>query len=429
MTVAAPEPKANMGEPAPRLDARLKVSGEARYAADFPLSNPAYAFLVPSPIAKGRIESFDLSEARAVPGVLEILTHENTANDVKPTKFFGAGGRASSSIRPLSSPQIWHDGQIIAMVVADTFEGAREAAYKVKARCQAEPASASFDSPGTKIEAAADVSKEHKDPQLGDAAGAFANAEFKVDAEYRTPIQHHNSIELFATACVWTDDKLTIYEPSQFIHGLKHEIAEELGIDPSRVRARSPYVGGAFGSKGGITSRTALVAIAAKRLNRPVKLVMTRDQGFTMATYRAETRHRVRLGASRDGRIVSYIHEGAEVTSRPDAYFVGGSKNSAHLYGFQNVATKVSIVRADRNTPGFMRSPPEVPYIFALETAMDELALALKMDPVEFRRINDTMNEPIKGLPFTSRSLMTCFDEAGKSFGWQIREPGFHARG
>jgi xanthine dehydrogenase YagR molybdenum-binding subunit len=113
MTVAAPEPKANMGEPAPRLDARLKVSGEARYAADFPLSNPAYAFLVPSPIAKGRIESFDLSEARAVPGVLEILTHENTANDVKLTKFFGAGGRAASSIRPLSSPQIWHDGQII----------------------------------------------------------------------------------------------------------------------------------------------------------------------------------------------------------------------------------------------------------------------------------------------------------------------------
>src|SRR5438552_1013707 len=125
MTVAVPEPKANMGQGAPRLDARLKVTGEARYAADFPLSNPAYAFLVLSPIAKGRVEGFDLSEARAVPGVLEILTHENTANDVRPAKFFGEGGRAATSIRPLSSPQIWHDGQIIAVVVADTFEGAR----------------------------------------------------------------------------------------------------------------------------------------------------------------------------------------------------------------------------------------------------------------------------------------------------------------
>jgi xanthine dehydrogenase YagR molybdenum-binding subunit len=424
MTIAAPEPKANMGEPVPRLDARLKVTGEARYAADFPLSNPAYAFLVLSPIAKGRVTGFDLSEARAVPGVLEIMTHENTANDVRPTKFFGDGGRASTTIRPLSSPQIWHDGQIIAMVVADTFEGAREAAYKVKARCQAEPASATFDSPGTKTEAAADVSKEHKDPQVGDAQAAFASAEVKVDAEYSTPTQHHNPIELFATMCAWTDDQLTIYEPSQFIHGLKHEIAEQLGMHPARIHARSPYVGGAFGSKGGITSRTALVAIAARRVNRPVKLVMTRDQGFTMTTYRAETRHRVRLGAARDGNISAYIHEGLEVTSRPDAYFVGGSKNSTHLYGFQNVASKVSIVRADRNTPGFMRSPPEVPYIFALETAMDELAVALKMDPVELRRINDTMNEPIKGLPFTSRSLMKCFDEAGKAFGWQVREPG-----
>jgi xanthine dehydrogenase YagR molybdenum-binding subunit len=350
MTVAAPAPKANMGEPAPRLDARLKVTGEARYAADVPLANPAYAFLVLSPIAKGRVAAFDLSEARAVPGVLEILTHENTANDVKPTKFFGEGGRASTSIRPLSSPQIWHDGQIIAMVVADTFEAAREAAYKVNAICQAEAASATFGSPGVTVEAATDVSKQHKDPQVGDAEAAFAGADVRIDAEYDTPTQHHNPIELFATICAWTDDELTIYEPSQFVHGLKHEIAEQLGIDAARIHARSPYVGGAFGSKGGVTSRTALVAIAARRVNRPVKLVMTRDQGFTMATYRAETRHRVRLGAARDGRIAAYIHEGFEVTSRPDAYFVAGSKNSAHLYGFQNVASKVAIVRADRAT-------------------------------------------------------------------------------
>jgi xanthine dehydrogenase YagR molybdenum-binding subunit len=424
MTAAAPEPKANMGAPAPRLDGRLKVTGEARYAADFPLANPAFAFLVLSPIAKGRVVGFDLVEARAVPGVLDILTHENTADAVRPTKFFGAGGRASTSIRPLSSPQIWHDGQIIAVVVAETFEAARESAYKVKARCEAQAASATFDSPGTETVAAADVSKEHKDPRVGDAEAAFASAEVKVDADYSTPAQHHNPIELFATTCAWADDQLTIYEPSQFVHGLKHEIAEQLGIEPSQVHVKSPYVGGAFGSKGGITSRTALVAVAARRVNRPVKLVMTRDQGFTMATYRAETRHRVRLGASRNGKISAYIHEGWEVTSRPDAYFVGGTKNSTHLYGFENVASRVFVVHADRNTPGFMRSPPEVPYIYALETAMDELAVALKMDPIELRCVNDTMTEPINGLPFTSRSLMKCFEEAGKAFGWEMREPG-----
>jgi xanthine dehydrogenase YagR molybdenum-binding subunit len=424
MTAAAPEPKANMGAPAPRLDGRLKVTGEARYAADFPLANPAFAFLVLSPIAKGRVVGFDQVEARAVPGVLDILTHENTADAVRPTKFFGAGGRASTSIRPLSSPQIWHDGQIIAVVVAETFEAARESAYKVKARCEAQAASATFDSPGTETVAAADVSKEHKDPRVGDAEAAFASAEVKVDADYSTPAQHHNPIELFATTCAWADDQLTIYEPSQFVHGLKHEIAEQLGIEPSQVHVKSPYVGGAFGSKGGITSRTALVAVAARRVNRPVKLVMTRDQGFTMATYRAETRHRVRLGASRNGKISAYIHEGWEVTSRPDAYFVGGTKNSTHLYGFENVASRVFVVHADRNTPGFMRSPPEVPYIYALETAMDELAVALKMDPIELRCVNDTMTEPINGLPFTSRSLMKCFEEAGKAFGWEMREPG-----
>jgi xanthine dehydrogenase YagR molybdenum-binding subunit len=262
------------------------------------------------------------------------------------------------------------------------------------------------------------VSKEHKDPQVGDAAGAFASADVKIDAEYSTPTQHHNPIELFATTCVWSDDQLTIYEPSQFVHGLKYEIAEQFGIEPSRVHVKSPYVGGAFGSKGSITPRTALVAIAAKRVKRPVKLVMTRDQGFTVTTYRAETRHRIRLGASREGKISAYIHEGWEVTSRPDAYLVGGTKNSTHLYGFGNVASRVFIVRADRNTPGFMRSPPEVPYIYALETAMDELAVALNMDPVELRRVNDTMNEPIKGLPFTSRSLTRV---AGRSAGRSAR--------
>jgi xanthine dehydrogenase YagR molybdenum-binding subunit len=428
MTIAAPAPLANMGDPVPRIDGRMKVTGEARYAADFPVNNPAYAVLVTSPIAKGRIASFDLTEAESVPGVLEIMTYENTANDVKPVKFFNEGGRVSTSIRPLASPQIWHDGQIIAMVVADTFEAAQEAAYRVKVDCQAEPATATLDSPGAQVLAAVDaIQQRHKeDPHIGDAEAAFASADVKIDAEYWTPTQHHNPIELFATTCAWVDQKLTIYEPSQFVWGLKYAVAEQLGLDPEHVDVKSPYVGGAFGSKGGVTQRTALVAIAAKRVNRPVKLVATRKQGFTVATYRAETRHRIRLGATRDGKITSLSHEGWELTSRPDAYLVGGTKTTTRMYASPNVASKVSIVRADRNTPGFMRSPSEVPYIFALETAMDELAVALKMDPVELRWLNDTMQDPITGVPYTSRSLTRCFVEAGKAFGWSKRnaEPG-----
>src|SRR3954470_8799911 len=202
MTVAAPARLFNMGEPEPRVDARLKVTGEARYASDVPVSNPAYAFLVISAIAKGRILGFDLDDARAVPGVLEILTHENVGDAVKPTKFFAAGGRASTTIRPLSSPQIWHDGQIIAVVLADTFETAREAAYKVKARYQTEQPSATFDSPGIEIKAAKDSPQKFEDAKVGDAEAAFAQAEVKLDVRYETPTQHHNAIELFATTCV-----------------------------------------------------------------------------------------------------------------------------------------------------------------------------------------------------------------------------------
>ncbi|HWC63501.1 MAG TPA: xanthine dehydrogenase family protein molybdopterin-binding subunit, partial [Rhizomicrobium sp.] len=179
----------------------------------------------------------------------------------------------------------------------------------------------------------------------------------------------------------------------------------------------------AFGSRGSLTQRTAIVALAARHLERPVKLMTTRDQGFTIATYRAETRHRIKLGATHDGKLVSVSHEGEEVSSRPDPYMVAGTSASTKLYASPNVASKVSIVHADRNTPGFMRSPPETPYIYALECAMDELAYELKIDPVELRRINDTQVEPIKGLRYTSRSLKQCFERAGEKFGWSKRDP------
>jgi xanthine dehydrogenase YagR molybdenum-binding subunit len=421
MSIVAPEPKANMGNPVPRYDAVAKVTGKAAYAADVRLANPAYAYLVTSAIAKGRIDSFDLPEARQVSGVLDIVTHE-TMEKLKTAKLFSNGGYASSTIQPLQSAEIAHDGQIIAIVLAESFEAARDAAYRVKVAYTASQPSAGFDSPGTTAAGAkGQLAQFKEDPKVGDFAKAFEAAELKLSASYETPAQHHNPMELFATSCAWNDDRLTIFEPSQYVYGLKNGVAEQLGIDPDNVRVINAYVGGAFGSKGSMTPRTAIIAALARRLNRPVKLVATRDQGFTIATYRAETRHQVQIGASRDGKLVALRHEGAEMCSRPDAYAVGGTKTTTRLYACPNVESVVSIVRADRNTPGFMRSPPEVPYLFALESAMDELAVQLNVDPIELRRVNDTMQEPIGAKPYTSRTLMQCFDAGAEAFGWSKR--------
>jgi xanthine dehydrogenase YagR molybdenum-binding subunit len=414
MNRAAPDPKDNMGKPAPRLEARLKVTGAARYASDMPVNNPAFAFLVTSPIARGEIKAIDLADAKAMPGVLEILTHENT-DDLKKVKYAPGGGGVSTSIQELG-PKIQHDGQIVAMVIADNFEQAREAAFRVKIDYTAANPSASFDSAGVE-----EASVKKKLPNAGDAEEAFENAEVKLEASYFMPTQHHNPIELFTTTAQWNNGELTIYEPSQFMYGLKNNAAKKLGIEADKVRAVSLFVGGAFGSKAQVTPRTGLVALAAKRLGRPVKLVATRDQGFTIATYRAETRHKIRIGADRTGKIASFEHNGWEVTSRPDEYSVAGVEDSARVYSFGAVKTSVKTVHADRNTPGFMRSPPVVPYIYALESAIDELAIKLEMDPVELRRVNDGMKDAT-GKEWSSRSLMKCYDQAAEAFGWKDRD-------
>jgi xanthine dehydrogenase YagR molybdenum-binding subunit len=423
MSIAAPEPKANMGQPIPRYDAIAKVTGKALYGADVHLDNPLYAYLVTSSIAKGRIDGMDLSDARRVRGLVDIVTHEN-ADKLKEAKLFSNGGYASSTIQPLKSVEIAQEGQIVAIVLADTFEAARQAAHAVKVNYSAANPTTSFGSPGTtSAPAKGQLSEFKEDPKVGDFTKAFDAAEVKIAAEYETPPQHHNPMELFATSCMWNGDNLTIYEPTQYVHGLKNGVAEQLDIDADKVRVINSYVGGAFGSKGSMTPRTAILAAISRRLGRPVKLVATRDQGFTIATYRAETRHELKLGAARDGKLTALRHEGWEISSRPDPYAVGGTKTTTRMYACANVDSLVSIVRADRNTPGFMRAPPEVPYMFALESAMDELAHKLRMDPIELRRVNDTTKEPIKGNAYTSRSLMACFDEGAKAFGWAKRNP------
>ncbi len=406
-----------IGRAATRIDGRAKVTGRALYASDEPVANPAHAVLVTSPIARGRVAGIDVAAARAVAGVLDILTHGNVGGEAG-TPQQASGGDTTTT---LESDRVWHDGQIVGVVVADTLEAAREAASKLEVSYETEPPSATFGSPGAEEEARED--EEHDDYTVGDAQTAFARAAVRIDAEYGTPTQHHNPIELFTTTCAWNGGQLTIWEPSQFVYGLRGTVAKQLGMDPEDIRVVSKYVGGAFGSKGGATSRTAWIAVAARRLGRPVKLVATRDQGYTIATYRAETRHRLRLAAGADGRFVALIHEGREVTSRPSTYNVSGTESTARAYACPNIATRVRIVHADRNTPGFMRAPPDTPYMFALESAVDELALALGMDPIELRRRNEPTHDPVTGLPFSSRHLVTCLEQGADRFGWSRRDP------
>jgi xanthine dehydrogenase YagR molybdenum-binding subunit len=415
---AAHPPGRLIGQPAIRVDGPAKVTGQARYPIDEPVRNPAYAFLVTSTIARGRIRHMDLTAARAVPGALDILTHQNVAGQTQP--LMGPDGKATTTT--LESDQVWHAGQIIGIVVADTYEAAREAAHLVVVDYVAENPSATFDSPGASTEPKK-TNPQSPEPAKGDAAAAFTAAPVKIDAHYATPTQHHNPLELFDTTCVWDGPNLTIYEPTQSMWGLKTSVAKQLGLDPAHVRTVSRYVGGAFGSRGAATSRTVWIALAAKRLKRPVRLAPTRDQGFTIATYRAETRQHLQLAATRDGKLTALIHEGWEVTSRPSGYNVSGTETTARMYACPNIATKVNVVHADRSTPGFMRAPPDTPYMFALESGMDELAYALGMDPIELRRINDTQTDPVSGKPFSSRSLMKCFDAAAARFGWSRRDP------
>ncbi|MBB4003668.1 xanthine dehydrogenase family protein molybdopterin-binding subunit [Aurantimonas endophytica] len=412
-----PTPSGTMGPALPRYEGRAKVTGDARYPSDVRLARTAHAYLHTSRIGRGTIEAFDLSAARAVPGVIEILTNETIGGEIRQMPAIYQGGYLADSAQPLGSADVAHWGQPIAMVVAETYEAAREAANRIGVTYRPHAAlAADMD--------AAEASEQALDPisfGVGDFAAAYEAAPVRVDARYSTPAQHQNPMELFATQCAWEGDRLTVHEPSQNLNNIRFGLAEQLGLDAEKIRVVSPYVGGAFGAKGFLTQRTALVALAARRLGRPVKLVATREQGFTVSGYRAETRHHVQLAADRDGRLTALRHEGWELTSRADSVAMGAVSMTARLYACPNIIGRVNAVGADRSTPGFMRAPGEMSYGFAMETALDELAHALAMDPVELRRVNDTPVEPVGGLPYTSRSLMQCFDAAAGAFGWHER--------
>ncbi|WP_407525969.1 xanthine dehydrogenase family protein molybdopterin-binding subunit [Methylobacterium oryzisoli] len=418
-----PAERGLLGRPHVRIDGLAKVTGGIVYASDTREGVVAHAALVTSTVARGRITGFDRSDTEAVPGLLGIFTHRELADAVAPVPHLMAGGYVNSSHRPLASDRIAYAGQVVALVVGRTQEAAARAAALLRVSYESEPAAGTFDDPGAEVVRFADLTSHHEDIAKGDPDSAWRTAAARVAARYETPVQHHNPIELFTTRCAWDGDRLTVHEPARSIGAVQHGLAAQLGIAPDRIRVISGPIGGHFGSKFGLSQHTALVALAAKRLGCAVSLVPTRRQCFTIANYRPESRHDIRLAADRNGRFTALVHEADVITSRFDPFAMEGTDVTASLYACPAVRTEERAVRVDRNTPGPMRAPPEVPYLFALESAVDEMAWELGLDPIALRRRNDTATDPITGKPFSTRPLMACFDAAASAFGWERRLP------
>ncbi|WP_010163045.1 xanthine dehydrogenase family protein molybdopterin-binding subunit [Sphingomonas sp. PAMC 26617] len=425
MEINAPQAtdRATLGKPHARIDGPAKVCGTAAFPGDVHPKHMAYGVLVTSPMARGRIVRMDTTEALQGAGVLDILTWRNVANAVAPIGHMMADGWANSTLRPLASPEIHYAGQIVAVVIAETLEQAQAAAHAIRTGYEAAPHVGERGDPGANAVPLATLRKGFEDPHVGDFAAAYATAATTVDARYTTPIQHHNAIELPTTTSVWDGDTLTVYEPTRFVGAARNGLAAQLGIDPAKIRVVAHFIGGHFGSKLALSQHTVLGAIAARRLQRPVQIVVSRADGFTIANHRTETQHAIRLGADADGRFVALSHTAEVATSRFDTFAMEGTDVTTALYACPNIASAERVARVDRNTPGPMRAPPEVPYLFALESAVDELAHALRIDPVELRRRNDTLRDPVTGDPFTTRPLMRCFDAGAAAFGWAARSP------
>jgi xanthine dehydrogenase YagR molybdenum-binding subunit len=422
LTPRAPR-AASTPRPGPeRVDARDKVRGATRYAADDVRPGLLHAALVPSRIARGSITRIGTAAALRVRGVQAVLTHENIGA-FDSGGFLMAGGFGFQSFYPLRSAEVAYRGQTVAMVVADTLEAAREAAALVDVAYAARPFVATLADSDAPPLAQASVLPQpmFADRRVGDSEKTHASAAVTVDLRYDLPAQHQNPIETIATVADWRDGMLTIHEPTQNAEGVRHGLARQLGIAPAQVRVLSPTLGGGFGQKNSLQSHTALVALASRRLGLPVKLVLTRSQQFHNASFRPASRHRVRLGADAQGRLVSAIHEIDQQTSRHDLFPSSGTEITARLYGVPNFLGVERLVRTDVQTPGYMRAPFEHPAAFAFESAVDEMAYAVGRDPVAFRLANDAAADPLTGKPFSSRHVTECLVQGSETFGWQRR--------
>jgi xanthine dehydrogenase YagR molybdenum-binding subunit len=416
--VERPATRGFVGLPVDRVDGRAKVTGAARYAADAPVDAPLHAVIVQSTIARGHIAEIDERATRAVPGVVEVVTYRNAPR--VPSIPFDFTAPVSEELAPLQGPAIKYDGQHVAAVVGTTFEAAREGAALL--RIEYETAPAELD-PAT----ARDVFLPEQwfgqpaQTRRGEPEPAYERSEVRIDATYVTPNENHNPLEPSVTVAEWRDGELTVHDSTQWVRGTRAALARHFDLDEERVRVIAPYLGGGFGCKGFFWPHAVIAAMAAKLTNRPVKLVLTHEQMFTSVGHRSLTRQRLRVGAGRDGRVGALLHDVLMEGSRVGTFVEAAGGVSEMLYAVPNVAVSHRLARLDVPSATAMRAPGEAPGSFALESALDELAAACGLDPLEVLRRNHTAVDPSNGRPFSSKHLLECYERGAEAFGWSLR--------
>ncbi len=410
------------GQPIDRKDGRQKVTGAAQYAAEFPIPSVVHAVLVQSTIAAGQIAGFELAAAQGMPGVLAIITPDN-APKLKPE-----GGAQQAITAPmLQNSDVVYNGQHVAVVVADTLERAQAAAAAVKLRYTEGEAQTTMAGALGQAYVPKNFRNGQRPPDSarGDAHGAFDTAPVRFEATYTTPVEHHNPMEPHATIAAWDDGRLTVWTATQGVSGAQRTLAELFGLDRAKVRVICPFVGGGFGSKGNCWPPATLAAMASKVVGRPVKLVLSRAQMYTSNGYRPATVQRLAIGVAQDGTLQSIRHDGFSQMSQPvlGEFVEPVALATEMLYACPNVAITHRLVAVNQGLPTYMRAPGEASGVFALESALDEVAAELKMDPVAFRLKNYAETDPSEDLPFSSKRLRECYAQGAALFGWDRRTP------
>jgi len=410
------------GAPLNRIDGIQKVTGAAKYSYEYPVAGVTYVVPVQSTIARGRIVSLDASAAQALPGVLAVLWHENAPRLAPP--------RDDQDLAVLQSDAVAYRGQFIAAVVAETLETARQAASMVAVQYEQQPHDVVLSADR------GDLFKPEYVPQKpaafypadsahGDVEAALAAAPVSLDHIYTTPAEHHNPLEPHATLAIWSDDgeSVTVYDTCQGVSLRRDDIALAFGLSPERVRVFAPYVGGGFGSRGFTHPYAILAVMAARVAGRPAKLAQTRQQMFGPVGYRSPTIQHIRLGAGRDGRLTAVAHDVVAQTSALFEMTEPAAVATRTMYAAPNFHTTHRLARLDVPSNSWMRAPGESVGMFALESAIDELALACGLDPIELRIRNEPTVDPESGLPYSSRGLVACLREGAERFGWASRNP------
>jgi len=399
----------------PRVDGPLKVSGTAMYASDNNLPGMLYAVPVCATVAKGEIKTLDLGRARSMPGVKAIYHHGNMPRLFRVAPAQGFNGIIEEKRPPFEDETIRYYGQYVAAVVALTYEQAVAAANAVKV---------TYNSTSPDVNPHLTATEESKvDTHRGDPDAAFKSAMFKVDETYVTPTETHNPIELHASVADWDGQGFTLYETSQAVVNHANVMAQMLGVPNENVRVISRFLGSGFGGKLWPWPHCMIAASASRELKLPVKLVVTRDMMFQNVGHRPRTQQRVRLAATPEGKFVAVMHDSLNHTSMLDDYSEGCSEATGYSYSTPNLRATSGIVRRNVGTPTSMRGPGAVPGLFALESAVDELAVTLKIDPIQLRILNEPEKDETNNLPFSSRHLVECLTVGAEKFGWSARTP------